>query len=182
MDAPSLEIALTETDFSSNIIVGGCGDFAATLFTRGGAFFATGFLRGADFFATGFLRGADFFATLFLRAGDFFAVGFLRAGDFFAAFFRLAGDFFAALFLRAGFLAALFFFAGAFLREAFFADFFRPFFAAIGRLRLGYHFPAPTRSPRSLVSLLLNRDSNTLSPAAAAASARSSRLCGTYNR
>ncbi|HUQ98726.1 MAG TPA: hypothetical protein VM166_04665 [Gemmatimonadaceae bacterium] len=70
------------------------------------------------------MRFEDFFAALFRAAGRLAA---LRLGcDFFAAFFL-------ALFFLAGARFAAFFFAGAFLRAAFFA-FFRPFFAAIGRL------------------------------------------------
>ena len=69
----------------------------------------------------------DFFAELF------FAAVFLRVAGRFAVL-RFDPDFFAPLFLRAGARFADFFFAGAFPRAAFFPD-FRPFFAAIGRLR-----------------------------------------------
>ena len=134
---------------------------------------------GEDFFAGDFLAGFRdelFFFGALLRV-LFFAT-FLRAGRLAAARF-FAGDFFAALFRRG--LLALFFRAGAFRRAAFFA-FLRPFFAAIGYLPLKDYFPATTRTPRRSASLCLKRDAISVSPAAAAASPRSSRLCGVYNR
>ena len=88
--------------------------------------FAAGFFAGLRAAFFGAFRFEDFFAALLRAAGRLAALRFGR--DFFAAFFL------ALFFLAGARFAAFFFFAGAFLRAAFFAD-FRPFFAAIGRLR-----------------------------------------------
>ncbi len=158
------EELITETFFA----VFFAGDFLAE------DFFGEDFLA-ADFF-TGFRDELFFFATLFRVL---FLAAFLRAGRLVALRFLPADFFFAALFLRGR--LALFFRAGVFRRAAFFA-FLRPFFAAIGCLQLKIYFPATTRSPRRSASRCLKRDAISVSPAAAAASARSSRLCGVYNR
>jgi hypothetical protein len=96
---------------------------------------------GADFFA-GDLRAAFFagFLAEDFREADFFFGALFRAALFFRDAGRLAAflrgfDFFALFFLAGARFAAFFFLAGAFLRAAFFAD-LRPFFAAIGRLRI----------------------------------------------
>ena len=134
MEGPSLDIPTLIALFVNDVCGGPPGGTGGTPSPR--ARFMN--LRGLAFFA-GALRAAffagDFFAEVFRRALLFFAELFLRAAGRLAAFF-FGRDFFAAFFFPAGArFAAFFFFAGAFLRAAFFAD-FRPFFAAIGRLRI----------------------------------------------
>lgn len=135
--------------------------------------FFAGDFRAADFFRAGdFFLAADFFLpVVFFRAADFFLVDFLAA-DF------LRVDFFAADLRRVDF------FAVPRRLLAFRAVFFRPpLFAAIEiLLDVKDHFPATARSPRSATRRLLNRDAKAPSGIAAAASALSSRLAGTYNR
>jgi hypothetical protein len=143
------------------------GFAGAELFLRAGDFFGADF-AGADLFAEDFLAedffAADFFDELLRAAVLFLPPPFFAAPRFAAPRFaaprfapprfappRFAPPRFAAFFaapLRPDErLADVFFLAGAFLRAAFFADFLRLFFAAIGCLLLGDHFPATTRSP-----------------------------------
>lgn len=138
MDGPSLDIPTLIALFVNVVWGGPPGGTGGTPSPRARFmnFARLGFFAGAlraAFFGADF-RGEDFFAADFLRELLFFGALFFRAAGRLAAL-RFGRDFFAALFLRAGArFAAFFFLAGAFLRAAFFAD-FRPFFAAIGRLR-----------------------------------------------
>jgi hypothetical protein len=130
-------------------------------------------LRDADLRADVF-RPVDFFPADFFRV-DFFAVPPRRVLFFIADFFRVA---FAALFLPREDLPVPLR-PRADLPAAFLPPFFR---AAIGISSIENHFPATVRSPRSAESRPLNRDAIPLSGSAAAASALSCRLAGTYNR